>query len=232
MAESLADLVPCDLPTFASLNGGVLTLDCPPSRQPLYSIGLDPTLLKYEGATRLPNGTEFVLAYCRFATHRGAACERLGRERKKSNAAALRRQCPPLSHGWVLDVAVAPVVRPQLAGRARERRERWRQQLRQRQAAARGAEMVRGVGVGVGTRVEAVAGRKRSVPDEDVGTSTHAGGMRDLNVIVIMLDSIALERFRQERESPLPRDCFSQMESMSCMHFRALPLECLQTCVT
>ena len=206
MAESLADLVPCDLPTFASLNGGVLTLDCPPSRQPLYSIALDPTLIKYEGATRLPNGTEFVLAYCRFATHRGAACERLGRERKKSNAAALRRQCPPLSHGWVLDVAVAPVVRPQLAGRARERRERWRQQLRQRQAAARGAEMVRGVGVGVG--VEAVAGRKRSIRDEDVGTGTHAGGMRDLNVIVIMLDSIALERFRQEREILCPETVF------------------------
>jgi len=35
-----------------------------------------------------------------------SACERVGHERKPSNRAAIRRQCPSTSHGWILDVVV------------------------------------------------------------------------------------------------------------------------------
>ena len=119
-----SDLFVCDAPTFARLERSVLTLDCPPERRPMYSIGLTPQLHTYRGPTRMPNGTEYVAGYCQLAelTKQSSACERVGRERKKSNAAAIRRQCHQMSHGWVLDVAVENRRQRRVALRAKRKR--------------------------------------------------------------------------------------------------------------
>lgn len=133
-AES--DMFACDAPRFASLRKSVLHLECPPERMPMYQIGLHPKLHAYYGPTRMPNGTEYVAAYCRHADAQTSACERVGREHKPSNHAAIRRQCPALSHGWVLDAAVENRRLRPVAQRARRRRRQW---LRQRAAADTGA---------------------------------------------------------------------------------------------
>jgi hypothetical protein len=58
-----------------------------------------------------------VAAYCHFPEVSTAACARVGRENKMSNAAALRRACPKMSHGWVLHPLIRHV--PSLAVRRR-----------------------------------------------------------------------------------------------------------------
>ncbi|KAL1522389.1 hypothetical protein AB1Y20_017379 [Prymnesium parvum] len=153
-----ADMFACDAPTFAAIDGGVLTLHCPPSRLPMYSLGLHPKLHRYIRPVPLDNGTEYVAAYCRHHDFSGSACERVGRERKQSNAAAIRRQCPPLSSGWVLDVAVRNAAKPKVAARAARRRRR-----RRRRAA--------------------------------LSTANRTAAGLGVNVLVLMLDSIAAARF-------------------------------------
>jgi len=108
-----ADIVGCGGVRFARLLNGSsdsarLELDCPAWREPYYSLGLSARLHRYKGEpVPLPKRVEYVAAYCRFKGASSPACERVGREGKGSNAAALRRACPHLSHGWVLQ----PLVR-------------------------------------------------------------------------------------------------------------------------
>ena len=170
---SEADMFVCDAPVFATLERGMLSLDCPPSRMPMYSIGLHPKLHLYRGPTKMPNGTEYVAAYCFLAdaTIDSSACERIGHERKKSNAAAIRRQCPHLSHGWVLDAAVENRRMKNVARRARRRQRVWEERRKKAQLPA-----------GVSAR----AGR-------DGG----GGGGLGLNVLLLMLDSISAARFKR-----------------------------------
>lgn len=168
-----ADVFACDAPTFARITDSVLTLSCPASRLPMYSVGLNPKLHVYTHPVRLPNGTEYVAAYCRHIDFRGSACERLGNLSKASNSAALRRQCPSLSHGWVLDVAVANQLRPQVLLRARrKRRQRERAVRRRRIAAASNSSATKGA----------------------AGASSRGLG---INVLMIMLDSISAARFKR-----------------------------------
>uniref|UniRef100_A0A7S0IZ33 Sulfatase N-terminal domain-containing protein n=1 Tax=Calcidiscus leptoporus TaxID=127549 RepID=A0A7S0IZ33_9EUKA len=138
----------------------------------MYSIGLNPRLYKYMEPTLMPNGTEMVSAYCRFPDVRTSACMRLGREGKSSNAAALQRGCPTLGHGWVLDVAVENVPRARLVRRARRLRARWKRAPQATSAAA-------------------------APPPTQPLQGTNASAVRglDVDVIVLMLDSISMRRF-------------------------------------
>ena len=97
---------------------------------------------------------------------RTTACQRVGHEAKRSNAAVLRRQCPRHSHGGVLDVAVRNVPKLRVYNRARRRR--WRRWRAERGAASE-------------------VPRSNRSPDR-------RGGL-GLNVLLLMLDSIAAERF-------------------------------------
>ena len=164
--ESEADVFACDAPRFARVRDGTLRLRCPPWRRPMYATGLAPTLQAYRGPTALPNSSEFVAAYCRRPAFQTTACQRVGHEAKRSNAAVLRRQCPRHSHGWVLDVAVRNVPKLRVYNRARRRR--WRRWRAERGAAS-------------------------EVPRSN-RSSDRRGGL-GLNVLLLMLDSIAAERF-------------------------------------
>ena len=164
--ESEADVFACDAPRFARVRDGTLRLRCPPWRRPMYATGLAPTLQAYRGPTALPNSSEFVAAYCRRPAFQTTACQRVGHEAKRSNAAVLRRQCPRHSHGWVLDVAVRNVPKLRVYNRARRRR--WRRWRAERGAAS-------------------------EVPTSN-RSSDRRGGL-GLNVLLLMLDSIAAERF-------------------------------------
>ena len=90
-------------PSSSSILPRPLPRSCPAWRLPVFSLGLNPTLHRYLGPTPI-NETEYVAAYCRFPEAQTSACDRMGRERKASNAGVLRRSCPAASHGWVLQV--------------------------------------------------------------------------------------------------------------------------------
>ncbi len=171
-AES--DIFSCDAPTFASLRCSVLTIDCPAERMPMYSIGLHPKLHAYIGPTAMPNGTEHVTAYCQHADFLGSACERVGREGKPSNRAAIRRQCPLLSHGWVVDVAVENQRQRSVVLAARRRRRDFSRRRERSPGATSGGD--------------------RSTASPSPSTGDGDGGQ--LNVLLLMLDSIAAARFR------------------------------------
>ena len=193
-----SDIFVCDAPTFASLNDGVLTLNCPPQRMPMYSIGLHPQLHSYTAPVRLPDDTEYVAAYCHHGDDttmmNSSACERIGRERKKSNSAAIRRQCAPLSHGWVLDAAVENRRNRTIALRARRKRRQW--EAKRRRHSKRSATAAAAAG-GVGA----------------------VGGL-GLNVMLLMLDSIAAARFA--RGMPITH---ALLESWAAPNGKAAPAE-------
>ena len=171
-----ADMFACDAPTFARLEHGLLTLDCPPQRMPLYQIGLHPKLHVYTHPIQMPNGTEYVQAYCYHADANTSACGRIGREHKPSNHAAIRRQCPSLSHGWVMDAAVENRRDESVAQRAIERRRAW---------AAQGAAQ------GLPPKSASDSPTSRSMPLKSQES------LNGLNVLLLMLDSISAARFRQ-----------------------------------
>lgn len=174
-----ADIFACDAPTFARLVRSVLYMDCPAERMPLYQIGLHPKLHTYRGPTRMPNRTEHVTAYCRHPEAAVSACERVGREHKPSNRAAIRRQCPAHSHGWVLDVAVENRRQKAIALKARHKRRQW--QKRRADGASAG---------GTDSTLESSRRRRRAA-----GKAKKATEGLGLNVLLLMLDSISAARF-------------------------------------
>ena len=83
--ESEADVFACDAPRFAS---GTARCGCAARHGGgRCGTGRAPTLQEYRGPTALPNSSEFVAAYCRRPAFQTTACQRVGHEAKRSNAA-------------------------------------------------------------------------------------------------------------------------------------------------